>query len=756
MEAEETVQLADTHHSNNGGWCEHSVRLTGDDLLEISEAALAKAKKGKLKCEECQVNYPNVWICLHPKCEGIYCGRKFDQHSIHHFQEKHHAVCFNISTNVIWCHACDDEVLPFGDREEEDTEETQLSGLSREQILTDWSSENILMLHSKQSGFGTTGLSNLGNTCYMNAALQALSNCLALTDYFIECKEYIKYRGHHRIVDSYLSVVNAVWSGKYKDISPSLFLQDVKALNPAFRGYAQHDSQEFLRFFLDRLHEKLKSPEGNKSDALKTTLANGVDKHPSENGTANGAPMKATPQKKKYRSIVSDIFAGNLQSCVTCSNCNQDSIAMDPFYDLSLPIDKSTNTVRAPVENDDNKESYWKQALNSAYNYALSYFKYNGLQLEDCLDSFFAPELLTGAESFYCEKCKKRNESTKTFRIAELPQVLCVQLKRFRYDYYFSSKISCAVTFPLENLDMRPYCIDPPSNTTYSLFGIVNHRGSTGGGHYVAYGNNPMDGQWYEFDDSYVTLKTASEVADVEAYILFYKRQSNLSEKIENLKMYVQPSASLEIAAEGSLVPISRLWVHKWKYSDSPGPVSNFDFLCDHGYVNCNIPAEADIKKLYYLVKNEFFQQLVSTYDSDHAPAAVFPLRRCQLCIERIKQEAQMLQERREFEAQRVRELDTKEIGEGEYWYLMEASWLGSWIKFKRDNGPLPDPISNHLLLEPDGIKPKSNLKPEQHFRGVNKNVWNFFMEQYGGGPTIVRSKIDIYLPPPPSPSPSS
>lgn len=31
-------------------------------------------------------------------------------------------------------------------------------------------------------------------------------------------------------------------------------------LYPMFRGYTQQDSQEFLRYFMDQLHEELKEP----------------------------------------------------------------------------------------------------------------------------------------------------------------------------------------------------------------------------------------------------------------------------------------------------------------------------------------------------------------------------------------------------------------------------------------------------------------------------------------------------------------
>jgi ubiquitin carboxyl-terminal hydrolase 20/33 len=68
-------------------------------------------------------------------------------------------------------------------------------------------------------------------------------------------------------------------------------------------------------------------------------------------------------------------------------------------------------------------------------------------------------------------------------------------LKRFRHDTYFSSKITTYVQFPLEGLDMMPYCTTTHANsntslgseknyvgvTNYDLYAMIHHRGGLGG-----------------------------------------------------------------------------------------------------------------------------------------------------------------------------------------------------------------------------------------------------------------------------------
>jgi hypothetical protein len=111
---------------------------------------------------------------------------------------------------------------------------------------------------------GLVGLDNLGNTCFMNSILQCLSNIPYLTKYFIS-KEYCKdiNRGNKSkglVAESYAELLNTIWTTAtpFTSTKPSRVKQIVGTVaNRMFMGYEQHDSQEFLRFFLDALHEDL-------------------------------------------------------------------------------------------------------------------------------------------------------------------------------------------------------------------------------------------------------------------------------------------------------------------------------------------------------------------------------------------------------------------------------------------------------------------------------------------------------------------
>lgn len=59
-------------------------------------------------------------------------------------------------------------------------------------------------------------MQNIGNTCYMNAALQALSNTTPLTHFFLDCGAIVIGKGDKKpgLSRSYLRLVQEMWHRK--------------------------------------------------------------------------------------------------------------------------------------------------------------------------------------------------------------------------------------------------------------------------------------------------------------------------------------------------------------------------------------------------------------------------------------------------------------------------------------------------------------------------------------------------------------
>jgi ubiquitin C-terminal hydrolase len=110
------------------------------------------------------------------------------------------------------------------------------------------------------------GLNNIGNTCYMNSALQCLLRVKRLNRYLLseDCS-------HHRnsgnplgtrciVLDAYCELVRTM-QGSHSSVHPGAVKWAVGGHNRLFADYGQHDATEFLVTLLDALNEDL-----NRSD----------------------------------------------------------------------------------------------------------------------------------------------------------------------------------------------------------------------------------------------------------------------------------------------------------------------------------------------------------------------------------------------------------------------------------------------------------------------------------------------------------
>ncbi|AAS53998.2 AFR627Cp [Eremothecium gossypii ATCC 10895] len=204
---------------------------------------------------------------------------------------------------------------------------------------------NFYVYNQLLSSKGTIGLSNLGNTCYMNSALQCLLHIPEFKDYFlyngyekeVNIENPLGHKGH--IAWAFASMVQALFGKRHSaatSYSPRNFKNTIGHLNSMFSGYQQQDSQEFLAFLLDGLHEDLnriiEKPYVEKPELTST------------DDTAEFKVIKKladdTWGKHKLRndSVITDLFVGLYKSTLICPVCKKTSVTFDPYNDLTLPL----------------------------------------------------------------------------------------------------------------------------------------------------------------------------------------------------------------------------------------------------------------------------------------------------------------------------------------------------------------------------------------------------------------------------------
>ena len=164
------------------------------------------------------------------------------------------------------------------------------------------------------------------------------------------------------------------------------------------------------------------------------------------------------------------------------------------------------------------------------------------ITLDDCLKRFTETETLSQENTWYCSVCQDHKQADKKIQIWELPDILCIHLKRFKNHSMTSDKIDELVEFPISEFDLTSQIGYPKNDEKYiyDLIAVDNHYGGIGGGHYTAYAKNFSDGKWYYYNDSKVTEAQEEQSISSAAYLLFYKRRgSDNDENHEKLKELV-------------------------------------------------------------------------------------------------------------------------------------------------------------------------------------------------------------------------
>jgi ubiquitin carboxyl-terminal hydrolase 8 len=352
-------------------------------------------------------------------------------------------------------------------------------------------------MHKKPSAwdnqvFGLVGLRNLGNTCFMNSALQCLLNVVPLTDYFLselhtqEINEENFLGSKGEVVRAYAKLVKEVWETNQQiEITPRHFYRAFSSYAPQFSYGTQEDSHDFLAILLDVIHEDLNRVR------VRPAIA---DSDPQGASLQEQATNAWKNHLLRNRSIIVDLFQGQVKSSLKCHDCGFVSSKFEPFMYLSLPVPEESK---------------------------------KDVTLYQCLDEFYKEEKLDEEERWHCPKCKAPKDSSKKIDIWTLPNILIIHLKRFKFTREKKGKIRTVVSFPLREFNLSNYLghklRDKP---IYDLFAISCHEGSLGGGHYTSYVKNRDTSSWYLFNDNFVKEvdQPKTTLVDSSSYVLFYSK----------------------------------------------------------------------------------------------------------------------------------------------------------------------------------------------------------------------------------------
>ena len=356
---------------------------------------------------------------------------------------------------------------------------------------------------------GICGLSNLGNTCFLNTSLQCLSHITDLREYIMnEEDEYLpllnnRFREISTLQDSneswnvvdiirnqlvltkeYIKLIKAMWTSKSPIIAPKSFHRILQKADNRFQGYDQHDAQESLALILDYLHE------GLKYDAkllCNGTAENDVDKLIVESNKYFNKELK-----EKYSIIVENFFGQFINKIVSLENNRNKMVSktFEMFNMLNIPI--------------------------------------HGITLDESLSVYFGKEILE--TKYFEEKSKKHINVYRQIKLMRVPKYLVLVLKRFTNSL---TKNNNSVTFPIDSLDLSDHA--EGYDKYESQLGLVSvgcHRGSINGGHYFSICRHVND-KWYVFDDdSSIEFDIDNErnknILFTCGYILIYQNLKNI------------------------------------------------------------------------------------------------------------------------------------------------------------------------------------------------------------------------------------
>ena len=346
---------------------------------------------------------------------------------------------------------------------------------------------------NKRSDTGYVGLINQAATCYLNSLIQTLFTTPELRRCLYSFRHDANLHGPaERCIPLQLQLLFAKLQFSARPAVSTLELTKSFGWSKS-QGATQQDVQELCTVLFDALDRSLAN-----SESVQSSISNGKSLEPTRN----------------TRTKITDLYRGMSYQYIR-GNKFKPRYHKDPFLTLSIPIRGQKNVVEA-------------------------------------LKKSFEPDKLDGDNQYFCEELGEKVDAEKGSCIDRLPPLLMLHLKRFDFDYQTMRRVkindSCEI---IETINMDQVLADfrydeankksskvdsvpsgsnenTPSNIgestsikarsplgTYQLVSVMNHSGTSRGGHYRAFirgDRSDNSNKWYDFNDACVSEMTEKEV----------------------------------------------------------------------------------------------------------------------------------------------------------------------------------------------------------------------------------------------------